>query len=152
MTWQPMWYSRSIVSFTARSLPGIGVAENTTVSPLRSSTAGWSRWAMRRSADSGSPWEPVEMTTSFSSGQSSSSRGGMSRPSGTFAMFSERAMLTFLRIDRPTRQTLRPSAAAASMTCCTRWTLDANDVTTMRPSQRSKTRYSCGPTSRSLGE
>ena len=61
-------------------------------------------------------------------------------------------MLTFLRIERPTRQTLRPSATAASTTCCTRWMLEANDVTTIRPSQRSKTRYSCGPTSFSLGE
>jgi hypothetical protein len=39
----PTWYSRSIVSLTARSLPGIGVAEKTTVSPDRSSTCGWSR-------------------------------------------------------------------------------------------------------------
>ncbi len=128
-----MWYSRSIVSLTARSLPGIGVAENTTVSPSRSSTGGWSRWAMRRSALSGSPCDPVEITTSFSSGQLSSSRGAMSRPSGTRAMPSERAMLTFLRIERPTRQTLRPSATAASMTCCTRCTLEAKDVTTIRP-------------------
>ena len=37
-------------------------------------------------------------------------------------------MLTFLRIERPTRQTLRPSATAASMTCCTRWMFEANDV------------------------
>jgi len=34
---------RSIVSFTARSLPGIGVAEKTTVSPSFSCTCGWSR-------------------------------------------------------------------------------------------------------------
>src|SRR5829696_8545596 len=51
---------RSIVSLTERSLPGIGVAEKITVSPLRSATLGWSPWAMRRSADSGSPCDPVE--------------------------------------------------------------------------------------------
>ena len=54
---------RSIVSFTARSLPGIGVAEKITVSPACRSTFGWSPWAIRRSADSGSPWLPVEITT-----------------------------------------------------------------------------------------
>ena len=59
---------RSIVSLTARSFPGIGVAEKITVSPSCSATLGWSRWAMRRRADSGSPWLPVEMTTSLSSG------------------------------------------------------------------------------------
>ena len=49
---------RSIVSFTARSLPGIAVAEKITVSPSCRSTFGWSPWAIRRSADSGSPWIP----------------------------------------------------------------------------------------------
>ena len=65
---------------------------------------------------------------------------------------SERPMLTFLRIDRPTRATLRPSAAAASMTCCTRWMLEAKLVTTIRPSARLKTSSRWGPTSRSEGE
>ena len=52
---------RSIVSLTARSLPGIGVAEKTTVSPECSSTSRWSLLAIRRSAESGSPWLPVEI-------------------------------------------------------------------------------------------
>ena len=56
------------MSLTARSLPGIGVAEKTTVSPARSSTCGWSRYAIRRRAESGSPWEPVETMTIFSGG------------------------------------------------------------------------------------
>jgi hypothetical protein len=59
---------RSIVSFTARSLPGIGVAEKITVSPPWSETWGWSPCAIRRSAESGSPWLPVEITTSLWSG------------------------------------------------------------------------------------
>jgi hypothetical protein len=108
---------RSIVSFTARSFPGIGVAEKITVSPLCSSTWGWSACAMRRSADSGSPWLPVEITTSFSSGKSSISLGPTSIPSGTSMCPSIRPMFTFFRIERPTRDTLRSSTAAASTTC-----------------------------------
>ena len=42
-------------------------------------------------------------------------------------------MLTFLRIERPTSATLRPSAQAASITCWTRWMLEAKLVTTIRP-------------------
>ena len=61
-------------------------------------------------------------------------------------------MLTFLRIDRPTRATLRPSAAAASMTCWTRWMLDAKLVTITRPSARLKTSSRWGPTPDSDGE
>ena len=61
-------------------------------------------------------------------------------------------MATFLRIERPTSATLRPSASAASSTCCTRWMLDAKLVTTMRPSARAKSSSSDGPTSDSEGE
>ena len=124
---------RSIVSLTARSLPGIGVAEKITVSPSCSSTCGWSPWAMRRSAESGSPWLPVEITTSLWSGKSSISLAPTSIPSGTSMWPSLRPMFTFLRIERPTSETLRPSAAAASTTCCTRWMFEAKQVTTMRP-------------------
>jgi hypothetical protein len=60
-------------------------------------------------------------------------------------------MFTFLRIERPTSDTLRPSAAAASTTCCTRWMFEAKLVTTMRPSQRAKTSSRCGPTEDSEG-
>ena len=42
-------------------------------------------------------------------------------------------MLKFLRIDRPTSATLRPSASAASTTCCTRWTFEAKQVTMILP-------------------
>ena len=62
-TWAPISKIRSIVSLTERSLPGIGVAEKITVSPECSSTSAWSACAMRRNADSGSPWLPVEIAT-----------------------------------------------------------------------------------------
>ena len=45
-------------------------------------------------------------------------------------------MLKFLRIERPTRATLRSSLTAASITCWTRWMLEAKEVTMIRPSQR----------------
>jgi len=61
-------------------------------------------------------------------------------------------MATFLRIERPTSATLRPRAAAASMTCCTRWMFDAKLVTITRPSAREKTSSRCGPTTDSDGE
>ena len=64
---------------------------------------------MRRSAESGSPWLPVEITTTFSSGKSSISLGEMKSPSGAEAMPRFEAMLKFLRIERPTRATRRSS-------------------------------------------
>ena len=85
------------------------------------------------------------MITTRSSAHCSSSRGATSVPSGTTMWPSVRPMLTFLRIERPTRQTLRLSATAASMTCCTRWMFEAKLVTTMRPLQRAKTRSRFGP-------
>ena len=50
--------------------------------------------------------------------------GPTSSPSGTSMWPSWRPMFTFLRIERPTSETLRPSCAAASTTCCTRWMFD----------------------------
>jgi hypothetical protein len=93
ITEAPIWKMRSTVSLTARSLPGIGVAEKITVSPEWSSTSRWSLWAIRRSAESGSPWLPVEMTTTFSSGKSSTSFGWMNSPCGAFAIPRLEAML-----------------------------------------------------------
>ena len=57
-------------------------------------------------------------------------------------------MLTFLRIERPTSATLRPSDAAASTTCWTRWMFDAKQVTTIRPWQRANTRSRLRPDDR----
>src|SRR2546430_169990 len=39
-----------------------------------------------------------------------------------------RPMFTYLRIERPTSETLRPCSAAASATCWTRWMFDAEQV------------------------
>ena len=43
----------------------------------------WSRLAIRDSAAIGSPWEPVQMSTTSSGGHSSISRESTSRPAGT---------------------------------------------------------------------
>ena len=106
---------------------------------------------MRLSADRGSPWLPVEITTSLWSGKSSISLTPTSPPSGISMWPRLRPMFTFLRIERPTRETFRPTVAAASTTCCTRWMLDAKQVTTIRPSQRMKASSRCGPTVDSEG-
>jgi hypothetical protein len=73
-------------------------------------------------------------------------------PSGTWMWPSERPMLTFLRIERPTSETLRPCVAAASTTCWTRWMFEAKHVTTIRPGARMKSSSKRGPTIASLGE
>jgi hypothetical protein len=92
------------------------------------------------------------MITSFSSAHCSISRAWMICPSGTRMCSSERPMLTFLRIERPTSATLRPTEAAASMTCWTRWMFDAKQVTMIRPWHAAKTRSRFGPATRSLGD
>ncbi len=53
---------------TAFSLPGTGVAEMMTVSPCSRSMVLCSPFAMRASAESGSPWLPVHMMTTCSGG------------------------------------------------------------------------------------
>ncbi len=60
-------------------------------------------------------------------------------------------MLKFLRIERPTRATRLSSSAAASMTCWTRCTLEAKQVTMIRPSQRENVSSRAGPTADSDG-
>ena len=59
---------------------------------------------------------------------------------------SMRPMFVFLRIERPISETRRPTAAAASTTCCTRWMFEAKQVTMMRPWQRANTSSRRGPT------
>ena len=66
MTFAPALASRLMTRLTAFSLPGTGVAAMTTVSPRSTVTVLWSPLAMRASAESGSPWLPVHMTTTFS--------------------------------------------------------------------------------------
>ena len=54
-------------------------------------------------------------------------------------------------IDRPTNDTLRPSATDASMICCTRATLEAKQATMTRPSAPRISRCRFGPISLSDG-
>ena len=54
-------------------------------------------------------------------------------------------------IDRPTNDTLRPSATDASTICCTRATLEAKQATMTRPSAPRISRCSVGPISLSDG-
>ena len=140
---------RSIVSFTARSLPGIGRGgEDHRVARACSSTCGWSPCAIRRSADSGSPWLPVEITTSLWSGKSSISRTRHQHPLGDLDV-AERAPDVHVLAHRAARPatTLRPSAAAASTTCCTRWMFEAKQVTRSRARRSATSACSrCGPT------
>ena len=56
----PAFASWLIVSCTRSSFPGTGLAEMITVSPRSTCSAGWSLYAMRVSAESGSPWLPVQ--------------------------------------------------------------------------------------------
>jgi hypothetical protein len=56
-------------------------------------------------------------------------------------------MLRFLIIERPTTQTRRSAATAASMTSCSRWMCEANDVTITRPgASRTMRRSACATT------
>ena len=55
----PVRASWLIASCTRSSFPGTGFAEMITVSPASTLTAGWSPYAIRTSAESGSPWLPV---------------------------------------------------------------------------------------------
>ena len=83
----------------------------------------------------GSPWEPVEMTTIFSSGPLVDLARRQQHPLRDVDVAERRPMLTFLRIERPTSATLRAFFSACT-TCWTRWMFDAKQVTTIRPSQR----------------
>ena len=54
-----------------------------TVSPSSRDTKLWLRWAIRLSAESGSPCEPVQISTTLSDGMSASALASTSRPGGT---------------------------------------------------------------------
>ena len=60
-------------------------------------------------------------------------------------------MLRFLRIERPTTATRRSSAIAASITCWSRCTFEAKEVTTTRPRRSPITSWRTGPTLASDG-
>jgi hypothetical protein len=71
-----------MIRYTAVSLPGISEEARITVSPS-ATRIGWSRPAIRDSADIGSPCDPVEMSTIPSGGSSSASRMSTMSPPGT---------------------------------------------------------------------
>ena len=111
---------------------------------------GWSRLAMRESADSGSPCEPVEIMQTCLSGSASISRASTTRPGGTRSRPRSRATAMLRTIERPTNATVRSWACAASSTCCTRWTWLAKQATMTRRSEVRNTSSSTGAISRSL--
>ena len=72
-TLQPILESELMMAWTLFSLPGTGVAEMMTVSSGVMVSVLCPPAAMRARAESGSPWDPVQRTTIFSSGMSSAS-------------------------------------------------------------------------------
>ena len=66
----------------AELVPGTGFADRMTVSPRSTETAGWSWYAIRVSADIGSPWLPVQRTIASCRASCSSSGGRMNVSSG----------------------------------------------------------------------
>ena len=120
-----------------------------TVSSRRIRTAGGRRGPSGTAPRAARPASPVETITSWSSGSSSASSSSTSSPSGTFRKPSSAARPMLRTIERPTRQTRRPCAAAASSTCCTRCTWLAKQATMIRAGERWNTPSSTGPISRS---
>jgi hypothetical protein len=68
MTRAPWRIRFEITLDTAVSLPGIGLAEMSTVSPSASSTNRCRPWAISDSAANGSPWLPVVISSCRSGG------------------------------------------------------------------------------------
>ena len=112
---------------------------------------GCSRLAIRLSADSGSPWEPVQISITRLDGSCSASLRSTRTPSGTLSRPRSRAICMLRTIERPTSATCRPDSTAASSTCCTRCTWLAKQATMTRPVARVMTSATTLPTSRSLG-
>ena len=78
----PSRVSSLMIRFTALSFPGTSDEARITVSPS-AIRIGWSRAAIRASADIGSPCDPVEISTIRSGGISSASRSSTTSPPGT---------------------------------------------------------------------
>ncbi len=83
-TSQPSLARLFTTCWTAFSLPGTGVAEMMTVSPSWMDSVLCSPLAIRERAESGSPCEPVHMTTSLSSGMPLISNASSRSFSSTF--------------------------------------------------------------------
>ena len=76
MILQPRRASSSCTLMMPRSLPGIMRDEKITVSPSPSAMLGWVSAAILASALRGSPWLPVQMMQSESSGRKPASSSG----------------------------------------------------------------------------
>ena len=135
-----------------RSLPGIGRAEITTQSSLRTFRNGCRCAANRVNADIGSPWLPAVSSSSLAGAIRSTSASGMTIPSGTFRKPSSRAVLKFCCRLRPTIAMRRSNCAAMRTRCCMRWMFDAKFATTMRPGASLKMRSNASWRSRSEPE
>ena len=107
---------------------------------------------IRDSAASGSPWVPVVTRTNRSGAIVSAAAMSTTSESATDRKPSSLAIAIFRTIDRPTKDTRRPNATAASTICWTRSTLEAKQATTTRlPSALRISRCRVGPTSLSDG-
>ena len=135
---------------TLDSLPGMGCELRMTVSSELSLSQRFSPAAMSASAESGSPWLPVEMTQVRAGSRSVTSAMSTSLSSGIFSRPMLRASLRFFFIDSPSVATVRPSAMATSQICWMRWMWLAKQAMTMRrPLWAAKRSASTLPTERS---
>ena len=136
-----------ITTETDRSLPGIGEAEITTVSPGLTLTVLCSPRAMRaRDADS-SPCEPVDSTTTLLSGSLLAASARMMSLGGIFKMPREKAISTLDTMLRPVTTTLRSYLAALLNTCWMRLMRVEKVAKIMRPSASRNTRSMVSPRS-----
>ena len=83
ITSTPIRERPSMTRRTADSLPGMGVAEKTTVSFSASLMCLCSRTAIRLRADRGSPWDPVQTMITFAAGFLPASSTETTTPGGT---------------------------------------------------------------------
>ena len=102
------------------------------MSPERRFTCRCSPRDIRDSADSGSPCEPVEISSTWSGGRSSTLSSDRTSPSGTVSSPRSCAICMLRTIERPTKAILRLFRYAESIICCTRCTCEANDATITR--------------------
>src|SRR3954469_10799821 len=105
--------------------------------------------AMRPRADSGSPWDPVLTSTTWSGGMAAASSRETIRPGATCSRPRSRATPMLQTIERPTKATLRLCSSAQSSTCWMRWTWLAKLETISRCVAWEKTSSSTGPIARS---
>ena len=87
---------------------------------------------IRDNAAIGSPWVPVVISTTCSGAIISAAEMSIRSESSTCRKPRSRAIPMLRTIDRPTKDTRRPSATAALMICCTRSTLEAKHATITR--------------------